>query len=103
MAVVAVGAGIAVVDGDSLGVADDPDIDLVRTAFGMVPKVEAIGEEGVVLGIDEDEDKDGRAALVEVLSFGIFTFASGRAVLVGDGLDLVVEGLWFVLVELGLE
>ncbi len=57
----------------------------------MVPEVEAVGKEGVVLGIDEDEDEDRRAALVEVLSFGIFTFASGAAVLVGDGLDLVVE------------
>jgi hypothetical protein len=85
LAVVAADAGIAVGEGDLLGVADDPDVDLVGATFGAVPNVEAVGEEGVILGINEDEDEDGSTALVEVMALGIFTLASG------DGLDLAAE------------
>jgi hypothetical protein len=55
----------------------------------MVPEVVAVGEEGTVLGIDEDEKEEGRAALAEVLAFGAFT-----VVLVVTGLDLVAEVTW---------
>ncbi len=85
MAVVAAGAGTAVGEGDLLRVADDPNVDLAGAVFGTVPEVEAVGEEGVVLGVDEDEDEDGSAALVEVLAFGTFNLASG------DGLGLATE------------
>ena len=55
---IAVGAGVAVGEGNSLRVADDPEVDLAGMVFGTVPEVDAVGEEGVVLGIDEDEDED---------------------------------------------
>ncbi len=53
-----------------------------------MPEVVAVGEEGTVLGADEDEDEDedGRAALAEVLGFGVFILASGVAVAAGEGL-----------------
>ncbi len=42
-------------------------------AFGTAPEVEAVGDEGVVLGLDDcadDVDKEGRVALAEVLALG---------------------------------
>jgi hypothetical protein len=51
-----------------------------------VPDVEAVGEDGVVLGADHDEDEDGGAALVEVLGFGAFILAGGSAAAMGVGL-----------------
>jgi hypothetical protein len=83
--VIAVGAGVAVGEGNSLRVADDPEVYLAGMVFGTVPKVDAVGEEGVILGIDEDEDEDGSAALAEVLAFGILILASG------DGPGLAAE------------
>jgi hypothetical protein len=80
------GAGVGVGDGDLLGVADDPVVDLVLTViFGTVPEVEAVCNKGTMLGVDEDEDEDGCVALVEVLAFGGFTLGSGT---VRGGLDL---------------
>jgi hypothetical protein len=52
------GLGIVVGEGDLLGVAEEPDVDLVCAVLGTVPDVEAVGEEGVMLGAEEDEDKD---------------------------------------------
>ncbi len=46
----------------------------------MAPEVDAVGNDGVELGLDEaaeDEDDDGRAALAEVLGFGTLTLAGG--------------------------
>ena len=57
--------------GDLLGVADELDVVGVGYAFGIAPEVGAVGEDGVVLGFDEDADEvdeEGRAALAEVLA-----------------------------------
>ncbi len=83
-----VGAGLGVVvgEGDLLRVAEEPDFDLVCIILGTVPDVEAVGEEGVMLGAEEDEDEDGRAALAKVLGFGTFILAGSTAVVAGDGL-----------------
>ncbi len=58
--------------------------------FGMVPEVEAVGDDGVVLGFDDwaDEvDDEGRAALAKVLALGGLTIVggaeSGVGILVG--------------------
>ncbi len=48
--------------------------------FGMALEVEAIGDEGVVLGLDdwaEEVDDDGRVALAEVLALGGLTVVGG--------------------------
>jgi hypothetical protein len=45
--------------------------------------VEAFGEDGVVLSSKEDEDKDRRVALAEVLGFSAFVLAGGAAVALG--------------------
>jgi hypothetical protein len=46
----------------------------------MVPEVEAVGDEGVMLGFDDnDNDKEGRAALAEVLALGTLTSGEGEA------------------------
>jgi hypothetical protein len=90
LADVAAGLGVVVGEGDLLGVAEDPEVDLGCSALGAVPKVEAVGEEGIVLGFDEDEDEEGRTALVEVLALGIFTFALGVVAVAGEGLAEVV-------------
>ncbi len=76
---------MGVSDGDLLGVDDDPDVGWARFAFGTVPEVEAVGEEGVVLGFDEaaDDDDEGRAALAEVLALG--ALIAGEGVLGGTG------------------
>ncbi len=72
------GAGVG--EGDLLRVAKDPEVGLAVVAFGMVPEVEAVGDEGVVLGFDDnDNDKEGRAALAEVLALGTFTSGEGEA------------------------
>ncbi len=50
--------------------------------FGMAPEVEAVGDEGVVLGLDElteEVDDEGRAALAEVLALGGLIVAGGGA------------------------
>ncbi len=88
LAEVGVGAGVAVGASGLLGVVCGPAVDLVRAdLFGTVPNVEAVGEEGVVLGVDyaDAKDDDGWVALVEVLAFGGLTLGSGAG---GSGLDL---------------
>jgi len=60
--------------------------------FGMVPEVEAVGDDRVVLGLDDwaDEvDDEGRVALVEVLALGGFTVAEGA----GGGAGILI-GTW---------
>ncbi len=95
MAEVGAGAGVAVGVGDLLWVEDEPEVELVGAdLFGIVPEVEAVGEEGGVLGVDEAEDDEGFAALVEVLAYGHFTLGSGT---VSSGLDLTLScagGAW---------
>ncbi len=90
LADIAAGLGIVIGEGDLLRVAEDPEVDLVCTALSTVHKVEAVGEEGVLLGFDEYEDEEGRTALAGVLTFGIFTFAVGTMAAAGKGLAEVV-------------
>ncbi len=48
--------------------------------FGMAPEVEAVREDGVVLGLEDwadDVDEEGRVALAEVLAFGGLTVVGG--------------------------
>ncbi len=54
-------------------------------AFGTVLEVEAVGEDGVVLGLDEaaDDDDEGRADLAKVLALG--ALISGDGVVGGAG------------------
>ena len=40
-------------DGVRLGVADELDVVVVVFVFGIAPEVEAVGDDGVVLGLDE--------------------------------------------------
>ncbi len=68
--------------GDWLGVAEELGVVCFVLVFGMAPEVDAVGHDGVVLGLDEaaeDDDDDGRAALAEVLGFGTLTLAGGTA------------------------
>jgi hypothetical protein len=72
------GAGVG--KGDLLGVADELGVVCVVLVFGMAPEVDAVGNDGVVLGLDEaaeDEDDDSRAALAEVLALGTLTPVGG--------------------------
>jgi hypothetical protein len=84
------GDGAGVGDGDLFRVADDPEVDLAGIILRTAPEVEAVGEEGVVLGFDEDEDDECRATLAEVLAFGVFVFGEGGAAVAIGGLAEVV-------------
>jgi hypothetical protein len=90
LADVGAGLGIVVGEGDLLGVAEDPEVDLGCTVLGTAPDVEAVGDKGVVLGFDEDEDEEGSVALAEVLTFGVFIFAVGAVAVIGKGMAEVV-------------
>ncbi len=59
-----------------------------------MPDVEAVGEEGTVLGIDEEEDDDW-AALAEVVAFSIFTFVAGieTDAAGGTGIDMAAGAI----------
>ncbi len=51
----------------------------VYLAFGMVPEVEGLGDEGVVLGLEEvfeEVVEDGSLALTEVLALGGLTLTT---------------------------
>ncbi len=53
---------------------------IVLFVFGIAPEVEAVGDDGVVLGFDElanEVDEEGRAALAEVLALGGLTVVGG--------------------------
>jgi hypothetical protein len=84
------GEGAGVGKRELLKVAEDPEVDPVGIVLGTAPEVKAVGEEGVMLGLDEDEDDDSWAALAEVLAFGIFIFGKGAAAVVIGGLAEVV-------------
>jgi hypothetical protein len=44
-----------------------------------LPEVEAVGEEGTVLGGDDDEEEEDCAGAAEVLALGALTFGVGTA------------------------
>ncbi len=67
----------------------DPEVEWVGNFFNTVPQVDAVGEEGVVLRF-EDDDEEGSAALADILAFGILIFAAGVAEGAGEGLAAVV-------------
>jgi hypothetical protein len=97
------GEGARVGEGDLLGVAEDPEVGLAVVVFGMAPEVEAIGDEGVMLGFDDDDDDEGKAALAEVLGFGTLTSGEGVAGGAGATVGGLKSGPWFVKAVLGLE
>jgi len=87
--------GTGVGEVDLLGVADEFDVVSVGLVFGIAPEVEAVGEDGVVLGFNEDADdvdEEGRAALAEVLTFGAWTFAEGVVGRAGGTIGGLTEG-----------
>ncbi len=74
------------------GSADEFDVVVVAFVFGIVPEVEAVGDDGAVLGLDElaeDVDDEGRVALAEVLTFGALIVREG----IGGGAGGAVGGL----------
>ncbi len=46
------------------------------TRLGTMPEVDEVGDEGVVLGLEDDDD-EGSTALVEVLALGILIVVVG--------------------------
>jgi hypothetical protein len=79
-------------DGDLLRVADELDVVMVAFVFGIALDVEAVGEDGVILGFDEDADdvdEEGRVVLAEVLAFSALIVVEG----VGGRAGVAVEGL----------
>ena len=74
----------------------------VYLALGAVPEVDGLGEEGVVLGLEEVLEEvvdDGNRALVEVLALGCLTLTTAGCTAAGAGGG--AEGGATVLVELG--
>ncbi len=60
--------------------------------LGMAPEVVAVGDDGVVLGLEDwadDVDDEGSIALAEVLALGGLTAAEGA----GGGAGVLVETL----------
>ena len=61
----------------------------VYLALGAVPEVDGLGDEGIVLGLEEvleEVVEDGSLALAEVLALGGLTLtATGRTVAVAGG------------------
>ena len=58
----------------------------VYLALGTVPEVDGLGDEGVVLGLDEvleDVAEEGSLALAEVLALGGLTVTAGGCTEVG--------------------
>jgi hypothetical protein len=45
-------------------------------ALGTVPEVEGLGDDGVVLGLDEEVVDEGSLALAEVLALGGLTLTA---------------------------
>jgi hypothetical protein len=72
------GDGAGVGEGDLLGVTENPEVDLAVFVLGTAPEVEAVGEEGVMLGFDDDKE-EGKAALAEVLALSTFILGEGAA------------------------
>ncbi len=66
-------------------------VSVLEEAFvlGMAPEVETVGDDGVVLGLDElaeEVDEEGRAALAEVLALGGLVIL----IVVGGGAGVLV-------------
>ncbi len=60
----------------------------VYLAFGLVPEVDGLGDEGVVLGLEElleEVVEDGSLALADVLAFGGLTLTVAGCIGVGAG------------------
>ncbi len=56
--------------------------------LGTVPEVDGLGDEGVVLGLDEvleDVADEGSLALAEVLAFGCLAVSTGGCTVGGAG------------------
>ncbi len=73
-------------------------------ALGMVPEVEGLGEEGVVLGLDEVFEEvvdEGSLARAEVLAFGGLIGSAGGCTGGGAGVlaTVLVGALELVVVE----
>ncbi len=69
---------MSVVEYPDLGV-DAVSVLEVYFALGAVPKVDGLGDEGVVLGLEEvfeEVVEDGSLALAEVLALGGLTFTA---------------------------
>ncbi len=87
------GAGGGV--GDRLGAVEVLGVVVVFLVFGITPEVEAVGDDGVVLGFEElaDEvDKEGRAALAEVLALGGLTIVGDAGGGAGGASGILAEG-----------
>ena len=60
----------------------------VYLAFGTVPEVDGLGDEGVVLGLEElleEVVEDGSLALADVLAFGGLVMTAAGCTGVGAG------------------
>ena len=60
----------------------------VYLALGLVPDVDGLGDEGVVLGLDELFEEvvdEGSLALAEVLAFGCLAVSTGGCTVGGVG------------------
>jgi len=54
-------------------------------ALGTVPEVEGLGDDGVVLGLDEEVVDEGSLALAEVLALGGLAVMAGGCIGGGAG------------------
>ena len=54
-------------------------------ALGTVPEVEGLGDDGVVLGLDEEVVDEGSLALAEVLALGGLAVMAGGCIGAGAG------------------
>ncbi len=54
-------------------------------ALGTVPEVEGLGDDGVVLGLDEEVVDEGSLALAEVLALGGLVMTAAGCTGVGAG------------------
>ncbi len=74
---------------------EELDIVVGVFVFGTTQEVEAVGDDGVVLGLDElaDEvDEEGRAALAEVLALSGLTVIGGAGGRAGGAVGGLAEG-----------
>ncbi len=80
---------VAVGEGVLLEVVDEPKVNVGLVGLCTVPDIAAVGKEGTVLGVDEEDDNNW-AALAEVLAFGVLTFVAGIEAGAADetGIDL---------------
>ena len=81
---VGVPGAVSVVEYDDRGVGAVSVLD-EYLALGTVPKVEGLGDDGVVLGLDEEVVDEGSLALAEVLALGGLTVIAAGCIAVGAG------------------